>query len=110
MRRSRSGFAGGKRPILYDMGMAITEATWVFQAQVKMADQFVLRMEEIEAWTEKRFGPNALQYYRTERYSWRDGDHQDKYTLNHNADWCRAGMRFLFRNPDHAFEFKMYWG
>lgn len=109
MRRSRSGFAGGKRPILYDLGNAITEATWVFKAQVKIADKFVLQMEEIEAWTARRFGPNALQYYKTLGSEWRNNQ-EDKYTFNHNADWCKAGMRFLFRDPNHAFEFKMYWG
>jgi hypothetical protein len=38
------------------------------------------------------------------------GEKVQRPYLNPHASWAQTRMHFAFKNPDHAFEFKMRWG
>lgn len=54
-------------------------------------------------WCVERYGPCASFVHHDERGEGR------LVTLETQHLWCETGSNFLFRNPDHAFEFKMRW-
>lgn len=53
---------------------------------------------EVRAWCEERFGEGGAQFSSTH-----------KFLIETDRAWCHLGACFWFKNPDHAFEFKMRW-
>lgn len=54
-------------------------------------------------WCRKRYGRRGTLFPKDWRLL-------DGYYVRTNKRWAVIGRKYMFANPDHAFEFKMYWG
>jgi hypothetical protein len=57
----------------------------------------------VNDWLEENFGPCGSQV-------WQDADSDRMLNIETDSAWGKVGGGFHFRDPDHAFAFKMRWG
>lgn len=57
----------------------------------------------VSNWLEEHFGPCGSDI-------WTDADSDRMLNIETESAWGKTGGSYHFRDPDHAFAFKMRWG